>query len=608
MRPKPIFLLIVSLLPCLLASSSPCRGAPPPDPVYDDAIDSPMYQMPKLPFPPVLLIFPEKARELWLRALERPEADLRGQAADAVALACRRGYRKEMQSTIDPLLTALDRADEQPIVRVSIAKALIALEARQAADQLWRQSQVGDSDLREAVEPVLARWKYKPAQEVWLARLRESATPPRSLVLAIRGLAALQDSSVVDRLRDMARSAQLPGPLRLESARALAELRSQGLEKDAELLLADRSTRGLVARLVAVSMLRRHGGPDSIRLLQSLLRDKEPAVAAVASDRLLEIDPALLLPSIQELLAHADPHLRAAAVEALYRRPDRERLRWLRDRLDDANRNVRLLARRHLRELAADKKWHSPIIADAMAMLNGESWRGLEQAAILLAQLDHKPAVERLMQLVSFPRWEVSLASAWGVRKMDVPQMLPVVVHYLESELKRLRADRDKAPSSSWEPAPRPIVDFVLSQLNQFVGQRKYRPAEAILRQFIPKGMQSVIHGSESRAAAIWALGMIREGNNDPALAAALDARLADTMSMPPEDNRVRRMAALTLGRMKAEKQLTRLRDFYTEKKPALDAVNNACGWAIERITGEVMPKAEPIRRMQRDWFLSPDK
>src|SRR5581483_10356262 len=94
----------------------------------------------------------------------------------------------------------------------------------------------------------------------------------------------------VDRLREMTLSDRVPGPIRLESARALASLRSEGLEKDAEGLAADASPRGLVPRLAAASLLRRHSSPQAIQLLQRLMHDPEPAVAAIAGARLLEID------------------------------------------------------------------------------------------------------------------------------------------------------------------------------------------------------------------------------------------------------------------------------------------------------------------------------
>src|SRR5262249_18902202 len=72
------------------------------------------------------------------------------------------------------------------------------------------------------------------------------------------------------------------------------------------------------------------------------------------------------------------------------------------------------------------------------------------------------------------------------------------------------------------------------------------------------------------------------------------------------QDGRVRRMAAISLGRMKTEDGLSMLRKFYTGGRPTLDPVHNACGWAIEQITGEVTPAAGTFEVPQRDWFLTP--
>src|SRR6266481_5057720 len=84
---------------------------------FDDVIDSPMYKSPDLPMPRVVMVFPEEAIGLWLKALERPEADMRCKAADAIALAQRRGV-KGLAATIAPLLAALDRADQHATVRL----------------------------------------------------------------------------------------------------------------------------------------------------------------------------------------------------------------------------------------------------------------------------------------------------------------------------------------------------------------------------------------------------------------------------------------------------------------------------------------------------------
>src|SRR5947209_8628966 len=125
-------------------------------------IDSPMYKSPDLPAPRVVVVFPEEAIGMWLKALERPEADMRCKAADAIALAQRRGV-KRLAVTVAPLLAALDRPDQHPTVRLPVAQALIALEAKEAAPSLFRHAQSGSNDLRDIIEPALARWDHRPA-------------------------------------------------------------------------------------------------------------------------------------------------------------------------------------------------------------------------------------------------------------------------------------------------------------------------------------------------------------------------------------------------------------------------------------------------------------
>src|SRR5262249_5760357 len=130
-----------------------------------------------------------------------------------------------------------------------------------------------------------------------------------------------------------------------------------------------------------------------------------------------------------------------------------------------------------------------------------------------------------------------------------------------------------------------------LSQLAQFLGQSRYTPADLVLRSLVPPSPGGRV-GSEARAAAVWALGLIHQGEAVPELAGGFTAR--STAVFPPdvEDGRVRRMAAISLGRMKAQNGLPTLRKFYTAGRPTLDPLHNACGWAIEQITGEVMPAA----------------
>jgi HEAT repeat protein len=431
---------------------------------------------------------------------------------------------------------------------------------------------------------------------LWLERLREPAAPPRSLALAIQGLTTVHEGQAAGRLRELALSDLVAAPVRLEAARALGALRSDGLEKDAEELAAGASPRGYVPHLVAASLLRQHHSEAAIRLLQRLADDPAPTVAAVAVARLLEMDAALLVPAVERLLASPDPNLRQFAVEVLFRRPSEKHVHLLGDQLDDPHPSVRVKARKALEGLAAKEEFRNQVLAEGTQMLASEKWRGLEQATILLAQLDHKPAAERMVKLLTFDRPEVFVSAAWGLRRLAVPETLPAVASHVKDAM------------SPPNPGKYTFVemDLKLSQLNQFLGRQKYEPVDATLQLFIPHDASKPL--PESRAAAIWALGLIREGKPDAQLAKALLDRLNDIRSIPPEDATVRRMCAITLGRMKQQDALDNLRRYCPDNEMMGEWNHDSCGWAIERLTGEVMAPPKPSHPGQLDWFLTPYK
>lgn len=575
----------LALVACLVPAA---RG-------YDALIDSPMYRDPDVPLPRVITVFPEE-KGLWLKALGRPEVELRAEAAAAITRARRRGV-KGLETTVAPLRAALDQPDQHPAVVLAVAQTLIVLDAREAAPSLFRAAQDGGTDVRDLVEPVLARWDYRPARAVWLARLQESGIARADLVRAIRGLAELREGQAAEPLRRMVLSERVPGPTRLEAARALDRLGGGSLDEDAGRLAADASPRGVTARLAAATLLLHRQGEPAVRLLQRLTADPEPAVTALAGGRLREIDPQLLVPALDRLLGSPDPKVRSLGVEVLTRRPTTARLRLLADRLDDPHPGVRLQARGGLRDLAARKAFHDAVTAEASRLLAAPSWRGQEQAAILLALLDHKPAAGRLVELLASDRPEVYLAAAWALRKLDVPETLPGVTRYVETMLKQLLA-----PAAAGRDGGRAhdMIDHQLSQLNQFLGRRKYAPADAPLRRFVPRGRL----GPESRAAAIWALGWVHEGRQVPDLVPALEARLNDTNNPMPEAPQVRWMSAVSLGRLRAKAALPGLRKFYSGAA-SFDPISNACGWSVEQLTGEKMPPGQPVERVQRDTYFT---
>src|SRR5262249_42911072 len=155
------YAIFFSLLVALSACLPDCAKA-------DDRIDSPMYKLPELPVAPrEEVTFPEKLLDLWLKALERPEADVKCKAADAIMIAHQRGV-KGLDRAVALLVAALARADQHPTARLAVARTLIALDAKESAATLLQQARTGNQQMRDLVEPALSRWKYQPAHAFWL--------------------------------------------------------------------------------------------------------------------------------------------------------------------------------------------------------------------------------------------------------------------------------------------------------------------------------------------------------------------------------------------------------------------------------------------------------
>ena len=85
--------------------------------------------------------------------------------------------------------------------------------------------------------------------------------------------------------------------------------------------------------------------------------------------------------------------------------------------------------------LAAARCWSTQSAGAKAAVIMqgarlGQHRRGLEQAALLLAKLDHKPAADRLVELLKDSRAEVAITAAWALRVLAEPKSLPKVLDY----------------------------------------------------------------------------------------------------------------------------------------------------------------------------------
>lgn len=544
-------------------------------------IDYAMDSDPLLVEPGTERIISKAYLNLWLELLAQPEQDLLRRTAEAIERAQSLGA-PGLNQTIGPLTSVLIAKDSLPSVRFAVARALITINAQDSAAMLLATAQQTGLDLRQIVEPALAEWDFEPARAVWLARLGDRQVRHRDLLLAVRCLGQVRESKAQGLLRDIVLDLLRPADLRLEAARALGLVVTEGLETDAVQLARDSQPTpvAITQRMCAVRLMSRHASPTARSWLVAMAKDPEPAVAAVAMNRLIEIDPDLMLPMIETALQNADAKIRRAGFETSVLRPTPERMQWIAKRLDDVNPALRGDVRDALFRLARTSELDAVIRPAAMLQLAGDSWRGQEQAALLLASLDHKAAAPRLVELLKSSRPEVMVVSAWGLRKLAVPETLaPMLEHAHEQTRRRQAGDVPNA------------LDPQVAMIFETFGMLQYRAADSLLRQYIAKRVEM---GEYSRGAAIWSLGKFNAGQLDAGLAQQLITRLTDMTPMPSEMPRVRQASAIALGWMNAKSHAPAIRDFMGPG-PQWSGPQLAMRWAVIKLTGDPLP--EPTKQ-----------
>lgn len=547
---------------------------------------------PELPRPVVEKQFPPGLVELWIRTLEQPNRELRRLSVSSIARGRQHGV-PGLEAAIEPLMDVLAQLPpEERLTRLMIVRALVDWDAQQAAALLREQLRADDREMAEMVEPALTRWGPAAMRDVWLQRLQSDVESPRMHILALRGLTSLAEPAALPRLLALASDAHTPADVRLEAASALGQLQDSGLLEAAVQLSSDESPRALVSRLVAARMLARHRGPETERLLARLAVDPQTVVRRVSLARLFEIDPTLILPILDVTLAADDVHVRRWGAKAAIANPDAERVATLGRLLRDPDPELRRFVCDALVTLAQQPSLHEAVLTQGRRMLAGDAWRGQEQAILLLATLDDKSIADSLLSELAAMRPEVYETAAWGLSRLQVPATLePMLRFFTETTERRLSRGETRAR-----------MDEQLSHLAQAFGRMKYRPADEVLRKYIPK---TAPFSPVPRAAAIWALGWIHSEQGDEQLANQFLGRLLDLYGEIPEDELVSRMSAISLGRMKAEHTLGSLRDMH-QSETLRTAVGYAAAWSIQQLTGEPIGEIPPLVDMQHDWLLSP--
>lgn len=577
---------------CLVVGSLPLPLA-----AVDLAVDQVQQLDPLVKLPPEVAAFSKKLLPLWEQALDRPDAEPRRLAIDTIRLARSRGM-EGLEVTVPRLTKALVE-ETDPQLRRAAAGALVALDASSAATELAAVATQDGLLLARLVDPALARWNHLPSRDGWLARIEDTATPAGLRLLAIDALGTVREPRAATTLAKIVTDRDFPPEIRLAAARALGNVSESGLVDMAKSLAATSAGPSLatgpaaLGRLLAVALLERQSGDATTTLLRSLATDPEPSVATLALARLDALDPVAALTIAHDSLAAPDAGQRHLAARLTARPGDADCIGRLGPLLGDRNPSLRRFVAGMLADFGADASLRQPVIDQGVGALAGDSWRALEQAALLLGHLDHEPAAERLMTLLDHDRDEVAVSAAWALRKLEIAETLPSLLAYATKLREQLQGQLTAEAAAKFGRQAQ--------QLHQLFGILRFRAADPLLREYVPKAQID----NRARSAAFWALGLIHENEPDCDLAPVFAERLADVASLPPESGVVRWMAAVGLGRFKAESQLETLRVFANRDTMFAES-GIASYWAIWQITGEAMPP-EPVDITRiGGWFLEP--
>ena len=563
--------------------------------------------------------FAKRLKPLWIEALKRPEIELKRQAALAIVRAHRDGMH-DLQDAIEVLTEILRDESLHPTIELAVVQALIELDVQEAAPHLFDCVHTTKLELTGLIEPAMARWDYKPIRAIWHKRLAQQQTPRPLLVLAIDGLATVGDLTAVDALKNVALDERTPPDLRLKAARATGRLQQEGLEEDVQSLIDDTTSVPIIDRLVAVLLLRHHEGSDAQQRLLALAVDPEGAVGALALERLREIDPSLVKNINDELVASSDTNVSRVAAQCLMGQATVDAVALLGVLLDDPIPDIRLFAGDALAHLFDVQELRDPIRSAAVQMLSSDRPRGLEQAALVVGQIDHEPAADRLVELLTHSEPKVSTTAAWALRRLVVPKTGAPIFDYVRRQTLETRKLDDEL-WTTWNQDPPPEVNFVelktiygvIEHLLQALAALKYKEAEPILPRFLPAPKirnlgdpppVAVEFQLRTRATAVGTLGHLYEGEPDNEFKDEFLAILSQRRPLG-DPSEIRAAAAAALARMKAMDVIPVLQSNRGELPPH-DMVGAACCRALQKLAGEPFPPAIPKEFHLLNWFLEP--
>ncbi|MBL8815447.1 MAG: hypothetical protein JNL58_05420 [Planctomyces sp.] len=500
----------------------------------------------------------------------------------------------DIASSVD-VLTQTMTSSQDLRIRQACALALIQSESISSAPQLLDFTAKADDSIRLVIEPSLARWKFKPAAEVWMGRLSNRLESSSGIRLACEGLITLESVEAAEVLQRELDDRSNPFPRRMASAAALARLGPQRALTSASAL----STGPVSDRLLAVAASANQQA-ESTQLLSRLCIDESQAVASAAWLTLFDQNADALKPLLETGRKHSDAVVRMTSARVMNRFPTPEYCTWLNELLSDAHIEVRNVARQMLvLNAAADETLRLQIIDQAATKISGNpaDWQGIEQALLVLGQVRSARHSLACLPLLTNGRAEVEVTAAWLMHLYPDPNAecrLAVLkqIEDREALLKTVDDDPDMVLNAG----------FQLAHLFQLCGLLRERSQLQLLSENYSKTCRG---GEVKRAAAMWAIGLSHENEPLPEIVGQLESRVRDRTGPNPEREVVRRMSVMALGWMNSSSSEETLKDSW-KMDPPVALIPQSARWVMLRLGLEELPEPKGDTVGVGGWKLLP--
>ena len=465
------------------------------------------------------------------------DSDLYCDAAGALERVARNRF--DDPATFTKALSNRFKVTDSIRVKRACAMALIAADARSEASLLVELCTPAEETVGGNIEEWLMSWKSDVLLTEWTRRVNDPRSDSRDrVVLACRGLAALNEDTQAQTLLGLVADRTVPFKIRQAAAQSAALLDSA-----ASTTLATELAAGTVLdQILAVRLLGTSTTEPALNLLGTLCDADSRAVAAVAWRLMYQHDSKRLLARLKAGMEHGDSEVRHVAVLVAGDHATPERCELLNTSLGDVHIGVRNSARRVLQNVTRDHaELKDQILAAAGTNISDQSanWQQLEQSCFLLGVLRHDAYQQASVRLLTHQRPEVFCASSWLLHMMPQSAQGDAAVKNIYSAWERIRY------GTMTDDALANALRVKIQLLSHVVAYTRFPGLDQFCTDQLNK--ESYLQPT-GRAIALWAWGRVYEDTGDANVHQQLHARLYDPATMPPEDMIVKAACALGIA------------------------------------------------------------